>query len=791
MNYLRLIKPFALIMLLSALLGLTASAHADAQWIWQAEAGPANGWVAFRKTVTLDQVPATAVATLSADTKYWLWVNGRLVVSEGGAGRGPSQARPWDRQPNMWKLPATTKPTDSWSEDVDLAGYLRPGENTIAVLVWYCGRETNKGTHIDSGQGGLNFHAQLGAQSLDSDASWKVRQHPAYAVASGDNGTSIVAYPVKFDARLAMGDWTDTAWQQPGYDDHAWTAATEKGTPPTAPWYHLVKREVPRLVDHGLQDYPSHPATRFPLISDGTEIRCDLPVNRQITPYLEIEAEAGREIVITTDDPRNKITGHYTTRAGRQAFESYSWMNGHTILYRIPAGVKVLGLKYRWQSVGEIAGSFTCSDPFYQRLWEMGRNTLFVCARDNFMDCPDRERALWIGDVSDQAGYLFYLMDGSGRALLRQAIRSTMAFSDKGVFGALGPLRIRELPSQSLQFIPQAIWEYYLNTGDTDTLRYAYPYAHAYLALWKFRPDGLPIARRGGPDSWDWYDWGTKETEDKELIQCVLYYQALQGARTIALALGESQHLAWYDEHLAAIRASFDRTYWHDDHYTSAPGKLADDRGNALAILSGLADPAKAAQIVHRVLIPNQYCSPHFEWMVEDAMSQAGFPVEALKRMHARYASQVAKQGMTTLYESFPNGGSYNHAWNAPNTVIAKHITGIVPLQPGWSEFAVLPSPLHFTSLHQVVPSVRGDITFQLDRDPASTRIHLIAPATTTALVGIPLDRGPLKKITLNGVIVWADGATATAIPGVSYVNTDSTHVRFHVSNGDWNFTAQ
>jgi hypothetical protein len=48
------------------------------------------------------------------------------------------------------------------------------------------------------------------------------------------------------------------------------------------------------------------------------------------------------------------------------------------VIYKIPAGVKVLSLKYRWMSVGEMAGSFRCNDPFYQRIWEMGRNTLFV-----------------------------------------------------------------------------------------------------------------------------------------------------------------------------------------------------------------------------------------------------------------------------------------------------------------------------------------------------------------------------------------------------------------------------
>ena len=88
------------------------------------------------------------------------------------------------------------------------------------------------------------------------------------------------------------------------------------------------------------------------------------------------------------------------------------------------------------------------------------------------MDTPDRERGLWIGDVADQASYLFYSMDKPGRDLLKKAIKVTLAFSDSetGIFAGLGPGRFRELPAQSLQFIEQGIWHYYYNTGDRETL---------------------------------------------------------------------------------------------------------------------------------------------------------------------------------------------------------------------------------------------------------------------------------------------------------------------------------
>ena len=78
--------------------------------------------------------------------------------------------------------------------------------------------------------------------------------------------------------------------------------------------------------------------------------------------------------------------------------------------------------------------------------------------------------------------------------------------------------------------------------------------------------------------------------------------------------------------------------------------------------------------------------------------------------MKERYRDQVENPGLTTLYENFPNGGSYNHAWNAPNTVLSKHIAGIEPTGVGWSEFHIMPNLVHMNSIKEVVPRANGYI---------------------------------------------------------------------------------
>ena len=756
----------------------------NAQWIWQQEDGPSNTWMSFRKTITIDEIPAIVEANIAVDSKFWLWINGEMVLFEGGLSRGPSQAGDWDRNNKI-------TPSNSWFDTVNIQPYLKKGENTIAILVWYWGRETHKGTHIDSGKGGLLFSTQIGEQRLVSDRSWKAKQHSGYDNTIAPASKSLVQYSVKFDAQKAMNDWSENAWYVSKFDDTNWQEATEKGKAGVAPWYNLEKNIVPHLINHGLENYANHAEINFPFVSDGKTIKAKLPFNKQITPYLEIEAKAGDTIFITTDNRLNKINATYITRDGKQSFESFSWMNGNEILYTIPKGVRVKALKYRWMSVGEMAGKFEIDDPFYNRLWWMGNNTLFVCARDNFMDCPDRERALWIGDVADQVGYLFYAMDNAGHQLLKKAILQTTAFSENGVMGALGPLRVRELVAQTLQFIAQGIWPYYLNTGDTETLEKAYPFVYDYLALFPMQENGLPEYRlKKSPDAWDWVDWGVKETADKQPIQTAFYYLALKEAKKMAEVLDKDEDVKWYEDRIKTIKPAFEKAYWKDGFYSSDEEKFKDDRANSIAIVSGIANTEYYNQIVENVLIPNRFSSPHFEWVVEEAMCIAGNYEASLARMKDQYQSQVDKKEMSTLYEMFPKGGSYNHAWNGSNKILSKYIAGVRPTKKAWSEFEIMPELVHFNNIKKTIPTVKGNINLEIIRSDSEYQLKLKSPKETDAVIGIPKTDKTIAKVVLNGTTIWDKGSFKKINNGIQLEKEDAKYLKFRISSGDWEIRA-
>ena len=95
-----------------------------------------GSWYAFRKAFEWKGDPSEATLTIEADTKYWLWVNGELVVREGNLKRGPN-------------------PTDGYFDYFDTLPGLVRGHNEVAVLVNFHGRKSVN--HITTPTAGLMF----------------------------------------------------------------------------------------------------------------------------------------------------------------------------------------------------------------------------------------------------------------------------------------------------------------------------------------------------------------------------------------------------------------------------------------------------------------------------------------------------------------------------------------------------------------------------------------------------------------------------------------------------------
>ena len=56
----------------------------------------------------------------------------------------------------------------------------------------------------------------------------------------------------------------------------------------------------------------------------------------------------------------------------------------------------------------------------------MSLRTLYVTMRDNYMDCPDRERAQWWGDVTNEMMMMMYSLDEQSYQLYEKGLTSKL-----------------------------------------------------------------------------------------------------------------------------------------------------------------------------------------------------------------------------------------------------------------------------------------------------------------------------------------------------------------------------
>lgn len=717
------------------------SAVSIPQWITAFENQNAtNTWMCFQKEIFINAVPGKALTRIAADSKYWLWINGELVVLEGGVKRGPN-------------------PDDTYYDEIDIAPHLKSGHNLISVLVWYFGKEGF--SYNPSGQGALLFDCQTNELVLQSDDSWKATMHPAYY-------TPLAPYPnfrlpessIGFNAELGMDGWEkgeNTACQY-------WAKARVVGKEGDAPWNKLHHRVIPLWKDFGLKDYVSQ------TVHSGTTndtLICQLPYNAQVMPYMELEAEKSHlAITILTSHYQGgsayNVRAEYLTKKGKQSYENKGWMNGEQVYYIYPKGVNLTKVQFRETGYNtEFEGYFRCNDSFLNKMWEKSQRTLYVTMRDTYMDCPDRERAQWWGDEVNESGEAFYALSLSSHLLMKKGMYELMGWQRPTgeIFAPIPSSNYHtELPGQMLASIGYfGFWNYYLNTGDLQTIRDLYPRVKKYLGIWQKNSDGTIKFRAG---EWTWGDWG--DNIDIKVLFNAWYYIALKGQRNMATALDMKAEAEAIDQKMQALKKAFNTVFWNGKAYRHPEYKLkTDDRVQALAIVSGLADEKKYPALLN-VLKQNEHASPYMEKYVIEALFMMGENYYGMERMKRRFAEMVNDPERTTLYEGWgigPNGfpgGTTNHAWSGGGlTILSQYVCGVAPTEVGYKAYRIAPQPTGLKEAETLVPTVKGNIKVSFKDDEKNFQLQVSSPQGAQATICLP---SPCKAVTLNGELVWQKG---------------------------------
>ncbi len=702
-----------------------------AKWIWDKDNLTENNvWMCFSKKISLDKVPEKLIADISADSKYWLYINGENVVFEGSVKRGADN-------------------NSGYYDSIDIAPYLKKGENHICALVWYWDNETSY-SYNSSGQGGFIFEAVGKSVSIISDESWRVKRNSAYVNSSlYPPNYRLPEYSIYFDAREDMGDWTGA-----DFDTSSWENATQYAVGGQGAYGKFYPRGIPLLKDYGLKAYENSEAYENYTVTKpfGEKITVDIPYNAQLTPYLKIIAPAGKKIRITTENTLiGAVSSTYITKEGEQEFEALGWFNGEHITYKIPKGVTVVSLMYRETGYdSEFSGNYSSDDEFLDSLWQKSLRTLYVTMRDNFMDCPDRERAQWWGDVTSEMIMTMYSMDSNSYLLYQKGVEAMLSHIDETkVLQTVVPISgdYFELPVQQLAGIV-GFMTYYEYTGDRTFIEKVYEASVDYLKLWEIGENKLVVHRSG---SWDWPDWGSKA--DMTAIENAWVYCALSSVEQMAELLGEKKDIAFITERKAAIKEGY-RSLWTEGGYKSEDVKNPDDRANALAVLAGLADKEQYA-VITDVLKSVTNSSPYMEYYVLEALCKMGEYEAARDRIKQRYEGMV-NEDYSTLWEFWNSWqGTMNHAWSGgPLVIMSKHFAGIAPTEAGYEGVKIDPQYNLSDSLSCTVPSVKGLITLSYEKTSDAYTVDITVPEDMKTDLFVPEG----ASVTVNSELVYKNG---------------------------------
>jgi alpha-L-rhamnosidase len=757
-----------------------------AKWI-AAPDEPASdyGVYLFRKTIDLKTIPSAFVVHVSADNRYKLYVNEKLISI------GPARGDMF-----YWNY-----------ETVDLAPYLVAGKNFIAAIVW------NDGGYKPEAQiswrTGFILQGNTDVEGVvNTNNTWKCIRDDSYRPLSSPE---IVGYYVAgpgeaIDMRKHIKGWqkadfSDASWKNASAVN--WRGGSPKGLRDASGWM-LVPSSIPQMErtvqrmqsvreTTGVQTPLSFPASANPFTIPAKTKATVLVDNGFLTnAYITLQFSQGRDATIsikyaealfrsagssgsakiTGKGNRNEIKGK--TFLGRkdslisdgtlhQVFNSLYWRTYRYILLMVETQEDPLRIE-------DFYGTFT-GYPFrqdarfqsdgtdLQKILDIGWRTMRLCAIETYMDCPYYEQLQYIGDTRIQALASMYnsVDDRLVRNALNQMDQSRIAEG----------LTLSRHPSASPQIIPTfSLWyigmlhDYWMYRPDSQFVKDKLPGVRQVLEFFQKyqQADG---SLKNVP-YWNFTDWvankkgwvvgaapvGNKGNSSVLDMQLVLAYQA---AAELENSLGMKAYAQLYDQRARQIMRSINDQYWDAAKglFADTPEKISfSQHANALAILTGLVSGNRASIVAKQILTDADMApaSIYFKYYLHQALIHAGLGNDYLTWLD-KWHENIG-MGMTTWAETLDvnTARSDCHAWgSSPNIELYRTVLGIDTDGPGFAKVKIEP---HLGALQKAggeIPHPQGKIVVNYELKKGKWNIELNLPGNCAGTFIWKSQRFPLK----------------------------------------------
>ena len=613
-----------------------------AKWIWDRPPAlrldtatravlddPTDRVALFRRELSLDVVPESVPARIWTDGRHVLRVNGVEVA------RGPVRS----------------DPRAAHYDTVDLAPYLRVGDNVLSITARHFGRATSwwmpAPPTYSMGSGSLVFEALVGDEWIVSDRSWLTAPDSPWTPVAmpGD----VACLPIEsFDARSYP-----EGWDRPGFDTDGWRGARELTPystggqsdphPPSEPFGMLrppVRLAFPGGAVHEASLVESGPIMGAAISDDPVRqvladeecvrsgsgeasaelLRFDLGRIAAGTVRLRVRGATAGTVIdlaaaehLDADGLLVTLGQHaglrYVCNDGDADFESLDLI-GTRYLHasvRVPDGADspsiavAIADRHRPRPAG---ASFECSDPLLNEIHAVGLRTVDLSALDAYVDCPTREQRAWTGDsVVHQTVDLVSNPDWSMPIWHPQL--ATMARTD----GMLHMAVASDFAADDRTFVPDwslmwvhSVWNLYRYTGDRELVAELLPAAERTLRWFDafLGDDGLLHNVTG----WVLIDWASFYSKGCSSTLNAVWARALEDFAEMSEWLGNAGSADWARRRHQGVCDAFG-VFWDEgrgvyiDHIVDGvPQRPAAQHPGAAALWAGLVPTERIDRVV-------------------------------------------------------------------------------------------------------------------------------------------------------------------------------------------------
>lgn len=418
-------------------------------------------------------------------------------------------------------------------------------------------------------------------------------------------------------------------------------------------------------------------------------------------------------------------TGSESDRKGNYTLDTSKAFRYVFILPEGGVQVPDVAMEYEFAPV-EYRGSFKCSDPELNKIWDVGAYTMHLTTREFFIDGIKRDRWVWSGDAVQSYLMNYYLFFDSPTVK-----RTTRLLRGKDPVTA----HTNTIMDYTLYWF-NGIYDYYLYTGDKKFVKEIYPRMQTMMdyVLGRTNKDGMLEGMTG---DWVFVDWADFPMSKKGALsfEQVLLQKSLETMKLCAEIAGDNADAAKYGKLASDLKAKIMPAFWdekrqglvHNVENGKKSGQI-NKFANMFAINYGFFDDATTDSVMKNVMLNPEIpaiTTPYMRFYELESLCREGLQKRVLKEMKD-YWGGMLREGATSFWEKYnpgdkgaqhlamygrPYGKSLCHAWGAsPIYLIGRYYLGVEPVKPGYEEFSITPDLGGLKWMEGTVPTPEGEI---------------------------------------------------------------------------------